>query len=60
MEHAGRDRRERDIVKKNYRKPELKTRRLELGVFGDYSTGGRDNTQPAPISVIENLRLRME
>ena len=58
--NAARGRRERDIMKKTYRKPELKTRRLELGVFGDYSTGGRDNTQPAPISVIESLRLRME
>ena len=47
-------------MKKTYRKPELKTRRLELGVFGDYSSGGRDNSQPNPVSIIENLKLHME
>ena len=47
-------------MKKSYRKPELKTRHLELGVFGDYSHQGRDSTTPSPISVIESLRMRME
>jgi hypothetical protein len=47
-------------MKKAYRKPELKTRVLELGVFGDYSHAGRNSTKPAPVSVIENLRIRME
>ncbi len=47
-------------MKKSYRKPELKTRHLELGVFGDYSHQGRDSTPPSPISVIESLRMRME
>ena len=47
-------------MKKIYRKPELKTRLLELGVFGDYSDAGRYSTTPAPGSVIENLHIRME
>lgn len=47
-------------MKKSYCKPELKTRRLELGVFGDY-TNGRGSTSPVqPATVIENLRLHME
>ncbi len=48
------------MMKKVYRKPELKTRVLELGVFGDYSHDGRNSTAPSPVSVIENLRIRME
>lgn len=47
-------------MKKNYSKPELKTRRLELGVFGDYSDDGRDHKQRPPVSVIDDLNLRME
>jgi len=47
-------------MKKCYHKPELKTRILELGVFGDYSRAGRDSSKPAPVSVIENLYIRME
>lgn len=48
-------------MKKAYREPELKTRRLDLGVFGDYSgQNGRDSSKPAPISVIDTLRMRME
>lgn len=46
-------------MKKIYSKPELKTRRLELGVFGDYSNERRGTTPP-PAGVIEELRLRME
>jgi len=45
--------------KKHYRKPEVKTRKLELGVFGDYGDGRGDNGPPAPISVIDKLDLRM-
>ncbi len=48
------------MVKKSYRKPELKTRRLELGVFGDYSDNRGGNAVPGPISVIRDLNLRME
>lgn len=48
-------------MKKNYRKPELKTRRLVLGVFGDYSDrNGRDSVTPLPVSVTEVLNLHME
>jgi len=47
-------------MKKNYSKPELKTRHLELGVFGDYSDDGRDRRKRPPVSVIDDLNLRME
>lgn len=46
--------------KKSYRKPEVKTRKLELGVFGDYSDRGGDNSRPSPISIIDNLNLHMD
>lgn len=48
------------MIKKSYRKPELKTRRLELGVFGDYSGDRGNNVLPAPISVIRDLNLHMD
>lgn len=48
------------IMKKNYRKPELKTRHLELGVFGDYSRDSGNGNGRSPISVIRDLNLRME
>lgn len=48
------------MIKKSYRKPELKTRRLELGVFGDYSGIRGDTTPPSPLGVIRLLDLRME
>jgi hypothetical protein len=47
-------------MKKNYSKPELKTRLLELGVFGDYSNDRRDHRRRSPVSVIDDLNLRME
>ncbi|MBK7769801.1 MAG: hypothetical protein IPI48_04490 [bacterium] len=47
-------------MKKRYSKPELKTRRLELGVFGDYSNGRGSSTPVTPIAVIDNLRMHME
>ena len=47
-------------MKKSYRKPELKTRRLELGVFGDYSADRSGSDRPTPVSVLENLSLHME
>ena len=51
------------MEKKTYRKPELKTRKIELGVFGDYGNAkGRDeqNTTPIPVDVIRDLNLHME
>ena len=51
------------MEKKNYGKPELKTRKIELGVFGDYGNAdGRDeqNTTPVPIDVIRKFDLHME
>lgn len=50
-------------MKKRYEKPEMKTRQLELGVFGDYSGRRGDqggHRQPDAVSVIESLRLHME
>lgn len=47
------------MEKKTYSKPELKTTKIELGVFGDYGNGG-NGTDPAPIRVINDLDLRME
>lgn len=46
-------------MKKTYSKPELKTRKIELGVFGDY---GRDNGRidPSPVDVISDLSMHME
>lgn len=49
-----------NMDKKSYRKPEVKTRKLELGVFGDYSDNGGDNSRPNPISIIDNLKLHMD
>ncbi len=51
------------MAKKKYRKPELKTRKIELGVFGDYSdSAGRrgGDTTPIPVDVIRDLDLHME
>lgn len=45
-------------MKKIYRKPELKTRKIELGVFGEY---GKDHrVDPSPVEVIGDLNLHME
>jgi hypothetical protein len=49
--------------KKIYAKPELKTRKIELGVFGDYGNDvPRRNirTRPSPVDVIGKLDLHME
>jgi len=46
-------------MKKTYKKPELKTRKIELGVFGEY---GRNDgrVDPSPVEVISDLSLHME
>jgi len=46
-------------MKKVYTKPELKTRKIELGVFGEYGDSG-DNVDPSPVKVITDLDLHME
>ena len=46
-------------MKKTYRKPELKTRKVEFGVFGDYGNGG-GNVDPSPVDRVGNLRIHME
>ncbi len=47
-------------MKKTYRKPELKTRKIELGVFGDYGRPGDGSIDPTPVVVIDDLNLHME
>jgi len=51
------------MTKKVYRKPELKTRKIELGVFGDYSNtidGHHRKVTPIPVEVIRDLHLHMD
>jgi len=51
------------MEKKEYRKPKLNTRKIDLGVYGDYTDqGGRDEsgTMPVPVEVVRDLNLRME
>ncbi len=51
------------MEKKIYTKPELKTRKVELGVFGDYGNGypkGDGGNTPIPVDVIRDLNLHME
>ncbi len=51
------------MAKKTYQKPELKSRKIELGVFGSYNDGKKingDNTTPIPVDVIRRLNLHME
>ena len=47
------------MSKKLYTKPELKTRKIELGVFGDYGNGDRESNT-VPIKIVNDLNLRME
>jgi len=49
-------------AKRTYTKPEIKTRTIELGVFGDYSDGGDGGStiNPKPVRVIEEFDLHME
>ena len=48
-------------TKKSYRKPELKVRKIELGVFGEYGqTEDPINIDNSPVETIRDLDLRME
>ncbi len=48
--------------KKTYNKPELKTRKIELGVFGDYGNNNGNNKEndSGKTEIIGHLGLRME
>ena len=51
------------MEKKEYRAPKLKSKKVELGVFGDYSDGsnGRGgNVTPLPSDIVRKLDLHME
>jgi hypothetical protein len=48
--------------KRTYTKPKLKTRKIDLGVFGDYgesADGNGNRIIPDPVEVIRNLDLHM-
>jgi hypothetical protein len=52
------------MKRKAYQKPELRSRKIQLGVFGNYSGTGGDGTgdkdEPIPVDIIRNLDLHME
>lgn len=47
-------------MKKNYSAPSLSTRRLQLGVFGDYGQDGGSGIDPVPVKVIEHYEIHLE
>ena len=47
-------------MKKPYKKPVLKTHKIELGVFGDYGNGDGGKIDPSPVDIIRDLRFHME
>jgi hypothetical protein len=51
------------MEKKKYTTPELKSRKIDLGVFGSYgdsANGGGDKNIPIPVDIVRNLGLHME
>ncbi len=48
--------------KKSYLKPELKTRKIALGVFGDYGNNPKrgGGGQVSPTDVVRQLNIRMD
>jgi len=50
------------MKKKAYSAPELKTRKIELGVFGCYSGNRNDSRDvaPIPVEVIRDLHMHMD
>ena len=46
-------------MKKYYKKPLLKSRKIELGVFGDYGRSGGP-IDPSPLPILDHLDLHME
>ncbi len=51
------------VMKKDYKKPQVKTVKVQLGVFGDYTDRGGDTEigmRPVPVKIISDLNLRME
>ena len=47
-------------MKKSYSTPTLSTRRMQLGVFGDYGQDGGSDVIPVPIKVIDRPEIRLE
>ena len=46
--------------KNEYTKPLLKSRKVELGVFGDYGDDGGGDDDPRPIKIIPYDNLHLE
>ena len=46
--------------KREYTKPLLNSRKVELGVFGDYGEGDGGNDDPRPIKIIPYDNLHLE
>jgi len=47
-------------MKKSYQKPELKTRTIDLGVFGNYGGDDRGKVDPSPVNFLSELGLKMD
>jgi hypothetical protein len=50
----------RQKMRKVYQAPVLRTRTLQLGVFGDYGQGGGDDHEPRPIRVVNGFELTLD
>ncbi len=49
-----------DMIKKIYKKPELKTCKMELGVFGSYEYPTPNDDGKKPSNIVSDYSLRME
>ncbi len=47
-------------MRKIYNTPVLRSRHLELGVFGDYGQGGGDDVVPTPVRVVDRFELHLD
>ncbi len=45
---------------KIYSKPVVNTRKLELGVYGDYGQGTGGDITPAPVRVVDRFEMHMD
>ncbi len=47
-------------MKKSYKKPDLKTRKIALGVFGNYGGNDGGKVDPSPVNSLGDLSLYMD